>query len=170
MNRPRGLWVWATVGALVALAGVVWLWPTPQRAEPADDRTGTETAATDGHVPDLVVESPDPGGDHHEESWTAQPWRPVAQGFARDFADPGRSLADWRRRVGRWVSDYLAAQYRKTARYRIPVAELVSVTGPRRPSQAVTAVATYDTGLTLGLQLEVFPEEGWKVTRVVPLG
>jgi hypothetical protein len=167
MNQPRGLWVWAAVGVVVVLVGVVWLWPTPQRSEPGADRTEADQGR--GTVPDLVIGAPSPGGHHHEEGWTQRPWRPVAKGFARDFADPGRSLADWRRRVGRWVTDYLAEQYRQTARYRIPVAELTSLTGPDEPSQAVTAIASYDTGLTLGLQLEVFPEQGWKVTRVTPL-
>lgn len=167
MNRLRGLWVWATVGVVLVLVGVVLLWPTPQRSDPSDDRTATETS--DPALPDQVIGPPQPGGDHHEKTWTGRPWRPVATGFARDFADPGRSLADWRRRVGRWVTDYLAEQYEQTARYRIPVANLTALSGPDEPSQAVTAVAMYDTGLTLGLQLEVFPEQGWKVTRVTPL-
>jgi hypothetical protein len=167
MNRPRGAWVWTAVAVVAVFAGVVWLWPTPQPSDPSDDRVAAEP--TGSVVPDLFVGSPSPGGHHHEEGWTTRPWRPVASGFARDFADPGRGLADWRQRVGRWVTDYLAEQYRHTARYRIPVAHLTGVSGPPEPSQAVTATATYDTGLTLSLQLEVFPEKGWKVSRVTPL-
>jgi hypothetical protein len=167
MNRPRGLWVWTAVAVVAVIVGVVWLWPTPQPSEPSDDGAGGEPTAS--VVPELQVGPPSHGGHHHEEQWTSQPWRPVARGFARDFADPGRGLADWRRRVGRWVTDYLAEQYRQTARYRIPVARLTTVTGPTEPGQAVTATATYDTGLILSVQLEVFPEQGWKVTRVTPL-
>jgi hypothetical protein len=167
MNRPRGAWIWATVAALAVCVGVVWLWPTPQPSGSSDD--GTAPEPTGAVAPDLYVGPPTPGGHHDERQWTSRPWRPVARGFAVDFARPGQDLADWRRRVGRWVTDYLAAQYRHTARYRIPIARLTGLTGPDRPSQAVTATATYDTGLTLVLQLEVFPEQGWKVTRVTPV-
>lgn len=163
----RGLWVWATVATVAVLVGVVWLWPTPQPSEPSADRAVPEP--TGSVVPDLFVGPPESGGQHDEKQWTKRPWRPVARGFARDFADPGRGPADWRQRVGRWVTDYLAKQYRHTARYRIPVARLTGLSGPKRPSQAVSVTATYDTGLVLALQLEVFPETGWKVTRVTPI-
>jgi hypothetical protein len=165
MNRPRGLWVWSAAAVVAVLIGVVWLWPTPQPSSPDDDPASTSSESV---APNLFVGEPDQGGHHHEERWTARPWRPVAVGFARDFADPGRGVADWRHRVGRWVTDYLADEYRHTAAYRIPVAQLEEVTGPERPGQAITAIATYDTGLTLVLRLEVFPDLGWKVTRVTP--
>jgi hypothetical protein len=165
MKRLRGIWVWSALAVVAVLVGVVWLWPTPQPSDPAGD-AGPEPVGS--VAPNLVIGRPDPGGHHHEEQWTEQPWRPVAVGFARDFADPGRGVADWRERVGRWVTDYLADQYRDTAAYRIPVARLERVAGPKDSGQAVTAIATYDTGLTLILSLEVFPEAGWKVTRVTP--
>jgi hypothetical protein len=164
MNRPRGLWIWTALAVVAVLVGVVWLWPTPQPSSPAAKDPG----GSDAVAPNLAIGKSDPGGHHHEEHWTGRPWRPIAVGFARDFADPGGGVADWRERVGRWVTDYLAGQYRDTAAYRIPVARLQRVTGPKQPGQAVTAIATYDTGLTVILRLEVFPEAGWKVTRVTP--
>lgn len=165
MNRPRALWMWSALAVVGVIAGAVWLWPTPRPSgPPADDAAASGPGAT----PNLVVGPPTNGGQHGERRWTGQPWRPAAVGFARDFADPGRGLADWRERVGRWVTDYLAARYRHTAAYRIPVARLEWVAGPQRAGQAVSATATYDTGLTLVLRLEVFPDSGWKVTRVTP--
>ncbi|HYJ68004.1 MAG TPA: hypothetical protein VEX15_10130 [Nocardioidaceae bacterium] len=166
MNRLRGLWIWSTIAVVVILVGIVWMWPTP----PPSSSSANEAADSGRRIePNLFVGPPHQGGGHHEEQWTSRPWRPVAEGFARDFADPGRGVADWRRRVGRWVTDYLAEQYRHTAAYRIPVGRLDAVDGPRRASQAVTATASYRTGLTLILRLEVFPATGWKVTRVTPV-
>ena len=165
MNRPRGLWL--LVGGVVAgLVGIVWLWPSTPTAEPsADEMVSTPKGSVE---PYLFVGPPEPGGENGEDQWTDTPWRPVAVGFARDFADPGQSLRDWRHRVGRWVSDHLAEQYEHTARYRIPVAGLERVVGPKQVGQAVTVTAVYDTGLALSLRLEVFPSSGWKVTQAMP--
>lgn len=165
MNRPRGRWL--LVGAVIAgLIGIVWLWPSTQEVEPSADEVVPTTPETT--EPYLFVGPPDRGGGHDEHQWTEAPWRPVAVGFARDFADPGTSRRDWRERVGRWVSDYLAEQYEHTAGYRIPVAGLERIIGPKHAGQAVTVVAVYDTGLALSLHLEVFPGTGWRVTQALP--
>jgi hypothetical protein len=165
MNRPRGLWL--LIGAVVAgVVGIGLLWPSTDTAEPsADEVVSTPTRSAE---PYLFVGPPDHGGENGEHRWTEDPWRPIAVGFARDFADPGKGVRDWRQRVGRWVSDHLAEQYEHTARYRIPVADLERVVGPRQTGQAVTVVAVYDTGLALSLHLEVFPAAGWKVTQAMP--
>ena len=165
MSRLRGSWL--LIGAVVAgLIGIVWLWPSTPSADPSQDRV-----VSTGHrsvQPYLFVGPPKHGGSHDEHQWTDEPWRPVAVGFARDFADPGKGVRDWRQRVGRWVSDYLAEQYAHTARYRIPVADLVRVIGPKQAGQAVSVTAVYDTGLALEVQLEVFPITGWKVVQAMP--
>ena len=165
MNRPRGLWL--LIGGVVAgLIGIGWLWPSTQSADPSANEV--VSAPTGPVKPYLFVGPPEHGGEHDEHQWTEDPWRPIAVGFARDFADPGESLRDWRQRVGRWVSDHLAEQYENTARYRIPVAGLERVIGPKQAGQAVTVTAVYDNGLALSLHLEVFPGAGWKVTQAMP--
>ncbi|MDP9240460.1 MAG: hypothetical protein M3O55_07450 [Actinomycetota bacterium] len=183
MTRNRGLW--AAVAAAAAI-GVALLLPThhlahpqaPAGRQPAGAPSQVLAAPANGNGSPAAAGSPAPSVSPSIKpaSEPARPaaealWRPVAAGFARDFADPGTGSetdkADWLARVGRWTTPYLIDQYRQTDPHRIPTATLRSIKPIATGETTVSFVAAYDTGLTLDCRVELGPT-GWKVTTASP--
>lgn len=79
----------------------------------------------------------------------------------------GADHGDWLRRVSRWTTPQLAQQYRYVDPARIPGAALVGLDPVTVGAHVVDVTATYDTGLTLAVRLELGPED-WRVTRAQP--
>lgn len=178
----RGLWAAAAVAAVI---GVALLLPS-RGHHPAQGAAGRQPAATQSQAPGVpatqsssspaVQGGASPSPSISPASEPVRPaaealWGPVATGFARDFADPGSgsdsSNVDWLARVGRWITPYLAEQYRQTDPHRIPTATLRSIKAIATGETIVSFVATYDTGLTLDCRVEFGPT-GWKVTTATP--
>jgi hypothetical protein len=175
----RALWVAA---AAAAVTGVVLLLPSRHShgpaARPAAEPThaaqriapGAPVAGSGGRPAATVRSSPSPSISPASEPVAPAAearWRPVATGFARDFADPGTGQADWLARVRRWTTPYLARQYQQTDPHRIPAATLTTIAPVAAGETIVSFIASYDTGLRLACRIELGPT-GWKVTSAAP--
>ncbi|PZS31674.1 MAG: hypothetical protein DLM59_09555 [Pseudonocardiales bacterium] len=180
MTGNRTLWMAAAGAALVGVAlllpshphahhhaGVVPGHPAAaqSRAPAAPGARATSPVAPAGAAPTPTA-SMSPAAEPVRPAAEAL-WKPVATGFARDFATPGAGPSDWLARVRRWTTPYLADQYRQTDPHRIPSATLTSVTPVATGGTIVTFTAVYDTGLTLDCRVELGPT-GWKVTAATP--
>lgn len=124
---------------------------TPSSPEPVPPHTTATPKHGDGETPMKQVPS----------------WRRVAEGFARDFAHPGPTLAQWRHRVARWTTADLARSYATVDPRQIPSDELDSLHKTAAGVSAIDVTATYTSGLALRIRLETGPD-GWKVTTVEP--
>lgn len=180
MTGNRGLWAAAVAAALLGIAlllprhhlGTPAAAPLPGRTSvpanspvpggPAPRPTRSAAPAGAASPSASIFPAGEPGGPAADAQW-----RPVATGFARDFADPGTGHADWLARVRRWTTPYLAAQYQRTDPYRIPAATLTAVKPIAVGATTVSYVASYDNGLTLACRVELGPT-GWKVTGAQP--
>ncbi len=158
-SPARAPWVHAAATGAQRVAPGSPAQPAPGNGPRAGHRSAGPTGTSPSPSISPAGEPPAPVADVR--------WRPVATGFARDFAHPGSGAADWLARVRRWTSPYLAEQYRHTDPYRIPSGSLVTVEPAAKGDTVVTFVATYDTGLSLTCRVELGPT-GWKVTSAAP--
>ncbi len=185
----RGSWAYRhrlEVGAAVLVVGFAafaW-WPQPTQAPTtaAVPSSITTTAPPPAPAPYLGGQgsTTTPGDPSASVSATptravnplppAQPeeWRRVATGFATDFTTPGAGLQDWAGRLSQWVSPALADAYRNTDPTKIDTAKLQSLRTYSSSTDTVDTVATYDTGLKLGIRLQL-GQLDWRVTVCEPI-
>lgn len=172
----------ALIAAAAAVVVFLFVRPAQDAPEPSTAFPGTTTTQPDGTVPAdnspsagpppepstgaATEPPPTPAGEPDAPPAEAeQQWRPVLDGFAADFADPG---PDWVPRISRWTTPYLAETYADVDPREVPIATLVDLQIGATGAYTVDATATYDTGLTIGLRAELSPD-GWQITTVEPL-
>lgn len=104
----------------------------------------------------------DTGEDPPEELW-----RPVAEGFATDFATPGE---DWAQRLTSWTTPELAEAYAYTDPTRQPSADLAELEVTEEGPTSVRVAATYagESDLVVDVLLVLTPD-GWRVTSAAPV-
>lgn len=170
--------------AVVAIAVFLFVRPGGEAPGPPaalPEGTTTQPAATppgppgSTTAPEVVARDPStataapttsPAGEPDAPPADAeQQWRPVLEGFAADFADPG---PDWAERISRWTTPHLAETYAAVDPREVPLATLVDLQIGATGAYTVDATATYDTGLTIGLRAELSPD-GWQISTVEPL-
>lgn len=134
---------------------------TPATTAPAPSLAPSPSTSTEASA------SGDVAGDTGELP-PEEAWRPVAEGFARDFTTPGQ---DWAARLGAWATPELAASYAWTDPNRQPTGALHDLEVTTQDPTSVQARATYTgTGadeLVVDLQLLLTPD-GWRVATASP--
>lgn len=170
--RLRSMRSWIRAHRITVIAVVIavgWLFYTLviDRPEPSNEMGETQSTVVVPAPSSLAPPAEDEGtdADHNTPMGTPQEYLDVANGFARDFTIAG---PDWHSRVSRWVTPELADAYRTTDPHRVPSAVLTDVQVQALGSSVVDLIATYDTGLRLGIRVE-YAFGGWKVSTCQPM-
>ncbi|WP_299039962.1 hypothetical protein [uncultured Pseudokineococcus sp.] len=152
--------------------------PAPARDEPAADQppvttTSTSTRAPSSAPPSDQPQQPTPAAIETAPTDTGeappeQQWRPVAEGFAADFAAPGE---DWAQRLAAWTTPELAQAYAYTDPNRQPSADLAELEIHEEGPTSVRVLATYtsvvDGDFAIDLRV-LLTLDGWRVSSAAP--
>lgn len=159
----------ATVLLVIAVGWLIYTLvidrPSPDGSQ--SDEGTSATFAPMETAPRTAQEMPPATGDPHghEPMGPAHQYELVARAFAQDFANgaPG-----WWERVSRWTIPALSDAYRTTNPDRVSTGTLEELVEHSAGSSVADFVASYDTGLDVGIRVE-FVDGEWKVTSCVPM-
>lgn len=159
----------AVLALLLVVVGLCLLFPPADGQQSADAENPT-TSPTAGPADRARGERAEHAhGEHdqedHEPHELAETelelvddlWRPAAEGFASDLVTPGQN---WHHRVSRWTIPHVSQLLAYTSQHNIRADQLLSVEALEVGNYGVTALATYESGTRLVIELQVEPENG----------
>lgn len=150
--------------------------PTPTDA-PTTEQTPPDTGGSDEESSDEQQSPGDDGhsgnheGENDEPEMKPPDWRPVLDGFARDFNAAGgsgdKAVKKWQAKMARWVTPHLAQAYETVDPRLLPNTSVGEIEIQSQGDEAVTAVIHYRGIQPVWVHLQP-TTDGWRVTEAEP--
>lgn len=131
-------------------------WNGSEPEQPQDQQTAPTTPALASPTLPTGTQVDSPDG-----------WRPVVEGFGKDWANPYGGKAAWLARITRWCSPQLATGFADTDINAVPTGTLVTIKQVVGGGEVADVRLTYASGLKT-LVRAVIGAQGWKVVSIEP--